>query len=115
MRVIGYFTNRFLWALTASDPYAEFQPPPAKSEMSIKEINDIKDLLQPDFDMDLQVEVVNSSVLVKERPYLDQRTLELEIERIKISVQEEAVMGRHANLPKLSMKLSRMNFDIESA
>lgn len=115
MRVISYFTNRLLWALTSGDPYEEFNPPAPKREMSVKEINHIKDLEQPDFGMDLQVEVVKSSVLVQERPYLDHRALELEIECIKISMQEEAVTGRHANLPKLSMKLSRMNFDIQSA
>ena len=115
MRVVSYFTNRFLWALTRSDPYEEFAPPMAKRRMTPHEVNTIKDLKQPDLGMDLEIEVLKSSLQVAERPYLTEKTMELEIESIKITQREEVVTGRHANLKQLAMKLTRMLFEMQGA
>jgi len=58
--------------------------------------------------MDLQIYFERSSVQVKERPYLNQQSMEVEIDCIKITQEGEIVTGRHAHSPHLEMKLSRM-------
>mmetsp|Transcript_17068 Transcript_17068/g.26368 ORF Transcript_17068/g.26368 Transcript_17068/m.26368 type:complete len:109 (-) Transcript_17068:8127-8453(-) len=42
MRTLNFFTNRFLWALSYTDPYAEFREQPAP--LTQKEINELEDL-----------------------------------------------------------------------
>lgn len=113
MRMLTYFTARFLWALTESDPYEEFTQAAAKKPMLEHEINHIKDLCQPDLALDLLIEVQKTCVQVTERPYLTERSLELEIDNIKITQAEEVVTGRHASLRQLQMKLTRMIFEVE--
>jgi len=44
MRIITYFTSRFLWALTDSDPYPEFANVLPKKDLNEDEGNNLTDL-----------------------------------------------------------------------
>ena len=114
MRIISYSTNRLLMALTDSAPYNEFGESAKPKRMSEAEIHSISDLLQPALGMDMQVEVADSCVTVTERPYLTDQVLDLEVERIKLTMVEDVVTGRHSAAKALPMKLTRMPVEMEN-
>jgi hypothetical protein len=112
-RVISYFNNRFMWALSYADPYADYSQLSKQQPMTEGEIDSITDLNQPDFGIDLHINFLKSSVLVKERPYLNQKQLELQIDLMHITQRGEEVYGRHLKQPKLKMKLSTTALELK--
>ena len=111
MRLVTYFNNRLVYALTRTYPYDDRDQ--SKIQMTDEEINNIKDLCQPDFDMDLRIDFYEAVLRIKERPYLDSNCIDFLIDRIKITHTEDSVKGKHRNLPDLQMKQSKMNYLLE--
>lgn len=56
--------------MTDTDPYADFKPKIAQKQMTEDEINKIKDLEQIDKTMDLNVDLFDFTISLRERPYL---------------------------------------------
>ena len=115
MRFIAYFTNVFLESLTSSQPYAKYEPVVEKKPMTEDEINSIKDLGQPENELDLEVQVIDSSIVISERPYLTQQYLEMQVEKVTITKEEVRVYNRHSNIKNFEMKLTKMPFLVENA
>ena len=68
LRILSYFSNRFLWALSDSNPYECSEEPPFKDPI---EIESIKDLNQDDFGIDMNIGLTDVLVILKERPYIE--------------------------------------------
>lgn len=84
LRILSYFSNRFLWALSKSDPYAAPEEPPEKEPIKF---DSVEDLHQLDFGMDMNITLSNILVLLKERPYVEENIITLEVSTIHISAE----------------------------
>jgi hypothetical protein len=84
LRILSYFTNRFLWALSDSDPYAAPQESPQKEPIKFETISDLH---QEDFAMDMSISLTDVLVLLKERPYVEDSIIALTISRVHIGAE----------------------------
>ena len=76
-----------MWAFTNADPYEIALPDPEDG------------LGQLPLDMDLHILFENSSVQLKERPYLNESKMELEIGSINLTLTESQTKGRYKIKP----------------
>lgn len=112
LRVISYFTNRFLPSLTDTDPYAEFKEKESRQQMTEEEINEIKDLKQGDKTMDLLLEWSDFTFTLRERPYLSEQQIDINVERVDMTMLSDVLKGRHSNHPDLEMKMTKLLYKL---
>ena len=98
-RIIDYFFDKFLWAITESDPYAKIDAQGMKvfeqiklEQMSLEQINAI-DMKQERSTMDISVKIKQPYILIKDRPYFE-KTLEVDLGELTIKFDEKDIKGR---------------------
>jgi len=96
LRVLGFITSKFLWALTETDPYKK----PAVKDIdeielfqNLVEVNKIQTLQQVDFGVELSLSLSNLQLVLKERPYVHDREFVADIRSATLQVQEESLYG----------------------
>ena len=82
-------------------------------EKRLKEGNQLKDLEQLDLEMDFELLLENSSIYLKERPYFDDKLLELQINEVKLKMDQIKCTGKHSLQPKLEMKMNKMTYEVK--
>ena len=113
LRTLGYFTNRFLWAVTDADPYEEYEkhqqrkhavgPKPLPDSLE-----DLKDLEQSDFSLDFSMQITETVLLLPLRPQaVNEPYFMLDAEKISISSTTEEKLGRFKPRPSLAMKMMK--------
>lgn len=112
LRVTSYFTNRFLPSLTDTDPYAEFKPRESRQKMTEEQINEIKDLKQSDNTMELLLELCDFTFTLRERPYLSDQQIDINVERVAMTMSSDVLKGRHSNHPDLEMKMTKLIYKL---
>jgi hypothetical protein len=88
-----------MWAFTYADPYEEYQ-------QKIDENLNKDSLGQLNLDMDLKINLRKSSIQLKERPYMSEKFIELEINLISLVFEETTLKGRHKTQPNLDMLMT---------
>ena len=107
-RIIDYFFDRFLWAITESDPYAKIDAQGMKvyeqinlEQMSVEQINAMN-MKQEKSTIDVSVKIKQPYVLIKDRPYLD-KTLEVDLGELTMKFDERNIKGRFKMAPEKSL------------
>ena len=77
LRLISYFVNRFLWAVTDADPYDQYEKEQLKKKAPRpkplpESLQEIKDLEQSDFSLDFAMHITESALVLRLRPQAEQ-------------------------------------------
>ena len=62
--------------------------------------------MQNDNTMDLQIHVQDLTLSLRERPYIDKEQLDVDVDRIHVSMHNHILKGRHTNHADLEMKMT---------
>lgn len=76
-RMLSYFLNRFLWAITDADPYAR--------QKVTQNIDDVHDLKQLDLLSEFKLHISDASLILPERPYKKDEVLALHIRSVTMT------------------------------
>lgn len=119
LRLISYFINRFLWAVTDADPYEEYEKEQKKA-IKPKPLPDspreIKDLEQGDFSLDFEMNIADMALVLQLRPQAERQPyFQVEVDKIRITSGTEKVLGRLKPCPEVPMKLTKFMIDCSAA
>ena len=103
-RIIDYFFDKFLWAITDTDPYARFNQALDNERVS----RDMEDMNESDIEnldmkqlpntMEMDVRIHRPTIIFKVRSYLNSN-IELDLGEIKMTYEERSEMGRFHKAP----------------